>query len=150
MDPATAIETYQNSVNPTPDLAGLMNILPRLLALPQDLTTEDERSLWQKMLNDLPPLPQGTTDDKGKLPAFGKDDPSGRPILLPAEKYGRPANVENPELYPVFPFRLYGVGKPGLDIAKNTYEAKLFKSSTCWGQDGEEARASGLVRRGPA
>jgi alpha-L-fucosidase 2 len=145
MNPATSIETYQNSINPTPDLAGLMNILPRLLGLPQDLTTGDQRDLWQKMLADLPPLPKGTTDDKGKMPPYGKDAPDGLPILLPAEKYDGAGNVENPELYPVFPFRLYGVGKPDLDIAKNTYGAKRFKSSTCWGQDGEEAALLGLT-----
>ena len=45
-------------------------------------------------------------------------DENGEKIILPAGKiFGGPGNSENPELYAVFPFRLYGVGKPDLDIA---------------------------------
>ena len=139
MDPAQAVETYQQAVNPAPDIAGLQNILPRLLALPPALTTAPQRTLWHRVLTDLPPLPLGTTGPDGKMPDSGVVTPGGKPILLPAEKYSRPANVENPELYAVFPFRRYGVGFPDLELARNTYAARRFGSSTCWGQDGEDA-----------
>ncbi len=150
MYPAQAIETYQQAVNPTPDIAGLMNVLPRLLNLPPSLTTAAERSRWTKMLADLPPIPTGATGPDGKLGDMGKDDPNGKPIILPAEKYSRPANVENPELYAVFPFRIYCLGRPDLQLARNTFAARRFISSTCWGQDGEEAALLGLTEQAKA
>ena len=145
MDPAQAIETYQQATNPTPDIAGLMNVLPRLLALPPALTTPAQRAMWRKMRTDLPPIPLGKAGPDGKMPDSGQGTPDGKPIILPAERYSRPANVENPELYPVFPFRLYGVGLPDLDLARNTYAARRFRSSTCWGQDGEDVALLGLA-----
>ena len=81
----------------------------------------------------------------GKIPLEGKAAPDGKPIILPAEKYSNPSNVENVELYAVFPYRIYGVGKPALDLARNTYAAKLFKSSTCWGHDGLDAAVLGMA-----
>jgi alpha-L-fucosidase 2 len=147
LEPDNSLETYQGgTVNPLPDIAGLKCILPRLLALSSDLTTDAQRALWSKLLNDLPPIPVGTTDANGKLPVPRETaDPNGKPTLLPAEKYGKPSNVENTELYAIFPYRVYSFEKPDLDLAKNAYAAKLFKSSTCWGQDGLVAAVLGFA-----
>jgi hypothetical protein len=38
---------------------------------------------------------------------------------VPAEKFGERGNCESPELYPVYPFRLYGVGKKDLEIGRS-------------------------------
>jgi hypothetical protein len=121
-------------------------VLPRLLALPESLTSQAQRDLWSKVLRDLPPLPRGTTA-KGKLPPLGAGDPDGKPVLLPAAKYGPTRNAENPELYAVFPYRLYGVGKPDLQLARDTFAARLFPFAKCWGQDGVEAALLGLTDR---
>ena len=145
MEPSQSIETYQrDAANPTPDLAGLKNVLPRLLALPATVTSLNERSLWTNVLADLPPIPIGTTAG-GKLPPLGHGDPDGKRVILPALKYGPPRNTENPELYTVFPYELYGVGKPDLELARNTFAARLFHFSNCWGQDGMEAALLGLT-----
>jgi hypothetical protein len=145
MSPTQSLETYQrDAVNPTPDVAGLKSVLPRLLALPDGLTSPKQRDQWNTMLNDLPPIPTGKTA-KGKLPPFGKGDPDGRPTILPAEKYGEASNSENPELYVAFPYRLYGVGKPDLALAQNTFAARSFPQDTCWGQDGTQAAILGLT-----
>jgi len=149
MDPAQSIETYQQAVNPTPDIAGLMSVLPRLLALPNDLTTADQRKHWAKILADLPPLPTGTTGSDGKLADWGRSDPKGKPIILPAQEYTpQLRNLENPGLYPLFPFRLYGVGLPDIDLALNTFAARRFDSKNsgyCWNQDSEDAALLGLT-----
>jgi alpha-L-fucosidase 2 len=143
--PAQSLETYQlDAVNPTPDIAGLKHVLPRLLALPQQLTTPAERTAWKKTLDDLPPIPLGKTA-RGKIPPLAQGDADGMPIILPAEKYGRSGNVENPESYVAFPYRLYGVGKPELDLARNTFKARLFPQDTCWGQDGPQSAVLGLT-----
>jgi len=141
--PSQSIETYQlDAVNPTPDIAALRYVLPRLIGLP--VATPAQRTAWQQALRDLPPIPLGRTA-AGKLPPLGKGDADGLPVILPAEGYGRAKNVENPELYPVFPYRLYALGKPDLDVARNTFAARLFPQDNCWGQDGQEAALLGLT-----
>ncbi|MCX6873050.1 MAG: DUF5703 domain-containing protein [Verrucomicrobia bacterium] len=57
IDPAQSLEALPWTVNPMPEIAGLRFILPRLLALPQNLTTEAQRTRWVRMLGELPPLP---------------------------------------------------------------------------------------------
>jgi alpha-L-fucosidase 2 len=145
MAPVQSLETYQlTAVDPTPDIAGLMDVIPRLLALPPDLTTPAQQAAWSKTLHDLPPIALGTTAN-GKLPPFAKGDPIGTQTILPAEDYPKTSNSENPELYVAFPYRLYGVGKPGLDLARNAFAARLFPQDTCWGQDGTESAVLGLT-----
>ena len=136
MEPSQAIETYQNdAANPTPDVAGLLSILPRLLSLPDGLSNEPQRQLWTKVLKDLPPIPTGTTAN-GKIPPRGQGSPDGKRVILPAQKYGPPKNHENPELYAVFPYPIYGVGKPDLAMAQDTFAARIHPFGKCWGQDG--------------
>jgi hypothetical protein len=150
MTPAQVLETYQGQdkshpvLNPTPDIAALDAVLPQLLALPNDLTSKAQRELWEKMIRDMPPLPVGKTA-QGKVPPFGNGDPDGTPVILPAATYSSPQNSENPELYVSFPYRLYGVGKPDLDLARNTYAARRSPGGTCWGQDGTQAAVLGLT-----
>ena len=145
MSPSQSIETYQlDAVNPTPDIAGLKYLLPRLLGLPHSLTSREQRRSWKNILDSLPPIPTGTTA-KGKLPPHGNGDADGAKVILPAEKYGDTKNEENPELYAVFPYRLYGLGKPDLKMARDTFSARIFPQDTCWGQDGMEAAMLGLT-----
>ena len=146
MSPTQSLETYQlTAVNPTPDIAGLMSIIPRLLNLPAGLITAEQRSQWTKVLHDLPSIPLGKTA-KGKLPPLGIGDADGTPTILPAEQYEKPGNSENPELYVAFPYRLFGVGKPGLELARNTFAARRSPQNTCWGQDGTQASILGLTQ----
>ena len=143
--PVQSLETYQrDAVNPTPDIAGLNAVLSRLLALPAKLTSNEQRQRWAKTLQDLPPIPTGKTA-RGKVPPKSMGDEDGIAIILPAEKYGGPSNSENPELYVAFPYRLYGVGKPNLELAQKTYAARLYPQYTCWGQDGTQASVLGLT-----
>jgi alpha-L-fucosidase 2 len=145
MSPTQSLETYQlDAVNPTPDIAGLMNVLPRLLALPAELTNPAQRSVWSETLKSLPPIPMGKTA-KGKVPPLGAGDPDGIPVILPAQAYGKPGNAENPELYVTFPYRLYGMGKPDLELARNTFAARRSPQNTCWGQDGTQGAILGLT-----
>ena len=143
--PSQSIETYQvDATNPTPDIAGIDSVAHRLLQLPEGLSTVEERASWRRLLQKLPPLAMGRTHE-GKIPPSGPGDADGKQVVLPAQTYGRTKNVENPELYTVFPYRIYGVGKPNLELARETYEARLFPFNYCWGQDGEEAALLGLT-----
>ena len=145
MAPMQSLETYQlTAVNPTPDIAGLMSVLPRLIALPKNLTTAAQRDAWAKTLHDLPAIPLGKTTN-GKIPPLGMGDADGTTVILPAEKYGKPENSENPELYVAFPYRLYTVDKPNLALAVNTFNARIAPQNTCWGQDGTQAAVLGIT-----
>jgi alpha-L-fucosidase 2 len=107
-EPACSLEACHSVVNPLPEIAGLKYILPRLLALPADATTAAQRAAWSKTLADLPEIPIGGE--------------AGKRILLAAEViHDRPGD-EIPELYAVFPYRLYSVGCPDLDTGVRTFE----------------------------
>jgi alpha-L-fucosidase 2 len=124
LDPDNSIETYWKVRNPAPDIGGLHAILARLLALPDDLVDAATRARWKKMAGELPALPIAAR--------------KGKPALLPMEDgqdENHTRNGENPELYAVYPFRLYTVGKPGLDMARHTFEIRRMRQKGCWSQD---------------
>ena len=70
-------------------------------------------------------------------------------MIQPALHYERVQNTESTQLYPVFPWRMYGVGRPDLDIARNTYLndtlAVKFRSHVGWKQDAIWAACLGLT-----
>ena len=130
VDPAQSLEALPWTVNPMPEIAGLRFILPRLLALPNTLTTEAQRTRWTRILKELPPLPVA--------------DVKGVKLLRPSGSFTGGNYSENPELYAVFPYRLFGVGKPDLDMARTTYEARTNRHNFGWCQDSIQAACLGL------
>jgi len=133
--PTQALETWQEGVrNPAPEIAGLQVVLPRLLELPGEAIAA-HHSRWQRLLGAVPDLPMDT-------------DPDGQPVIRAAESWAdtRFKNIENPELYPVFPYRLYGVGRPGLDVALRTWDRRLFRAPYGWQQNAVQAAMLGLTR----
>lgn len=130
-DPAASLETWHSAVNPLPEIAGLRTQLPRLLALRPELTSDTQRQRFQRMIGELPPIPTGSKE--------------GLPVILPAEIYSQEANYETPELYGVFPYQVYGVGKPELELARNTYVTRKHKKAQCWYQDQVQSALLGLV-----
>jgi hypothetical protein len=141
MHPAQAVETWWDCTNPMPELAGLHAVTERLLALPEELGTAADRTFWRALRSKLPPLPTRTVD--------------GVEMLAPAEIFKDKRNVENPELYAVFPFRQIAIGRPGIELGREALEHRWDKGHFGWRQDdtfmaylglGEEARR-GLVAR---
>lgn len=132
LDPDNAIEMYWKVHNPAPDIAGLRAILPRLIALPDALVAAPARQQWQRLLGELPPLP--TIDKRGQT------------LLLPytGAQTAQRRNGENPELYAIYPFRLYGLDKPGLALARATFEVRKCPQQGCWSQDPIQAAMLGL------
>lgn len=55
------------------------------------------------------------------------------------------SNCENPELYTVFPFRIFGVGKPDLEIGRDTFAARIEKAFHGWQQSRIQAAMLGLT-----
>jgi hypothetical protein len=74
-----------------------------------------------------------------KIPPMSFRQFENHVTIAPAKTWERINNVESPQLYPVFPWNRYGVGKSGLDTARNTYlydtDVLKFRSHIGWKQD---------------
>lgn len=71
--------------------------------------------------------------------------PVSAPAIGSAALAGQRQNSENTELYSIQPFRLYGVGKPGLSLARQTYAERLSHCNIGWCQDIIQAASLGLM-----
>lgn len=130
ISPANSVETFWKVDGPTPDIAGLKWVLEGLLALPQNLTADTSRQQWKRLLAELPEVPVGDRD--------------GTRIILPHQGPAiKASNCENPELYAVYPFRLYGLGKPELELARTTFNARKQRMKGCWSQEAVQAACLG-------
>lgn len=129
--PAQALETWWRCENPAPDVAGLHAVVEKLLSLPPGLAGEQRLAQWSRLRAQLPPLP--------------RRDVNGRTVLLPGENFSNRQNMENPELYSIFPFRLFGVGRPELDMARETFAQRQFKGNRGWQQDDTQMAMLGLA-----
>jgi len=61
------------------------------------------------------------------------------------EVFSARSNVENPELYPVYPYRVYGLDRPDLEMARDTYHARLSTDYFGWHQSGMQAACLGMA-----
>jgi hypothetical protein len=131
LDPDNAIEMFWKVHNPAPDIAGLQAVLSRMIKLPAGIVDEKTLLQWQKLYNELPPLPISNNN--------------GKTVLLPytGSQTANSFNSENPELYAIYPFRIYGLGKPDLDVAVNTFDVRKQRSKGCWVQDPIQAAMIG-------
>jgi len=121
MHPSQAVETWWECTNPMPELAGCIAVTERLLSLSDDAAPAAERELWQRFRNKLPPLPLR--------------DVEGGKALAPAEKYDMKRNIENPELYATFPFRLVALGRPDPEWGVAALKHRWDRGHHGWRQD---------------
>ena len=123
--PGSGCETYKIALNSTSTIAALRTVLGGLIALPGGYLSKDQRRRWETMLS--------------RIPEIGFRDMHGFKTISPAWKWERVQNQELPQLYPVYPWGLYGVGRPGLDIAINTWKYGADKENqkgiVSWHQD---------------
>ena len=137
LDPTQVVEMYRNGVvNDLPTAAGLQEITERLCALPASLISPAQREFFARMRSAAPVVPLADVEIDGVK----------KRTLAPAERYDPERfNVENPELYAIWPFRLYGVGRPDLEVARTAYERRLNHLDVGWGYDGNCAALLGLT-----
>ncbi len=130
-EPAMALETYRVAVNPLVEIVAIRKVCEGMLALPERLTTQAQREQWTRLIGELPPVPTRTVE--------------GQELLAPAEVYREKQNQENPELYAIFPYRVYGVEKPNLELARRTFAARGHKGTGGWQQNAIQAARLGLA-----
>jgi hypothetical protein len=105
--PGSGAETFKVTYNASSTVAALKTVLTRLLALPLRYVGYERRGYWEKMLKSIP-----------EIPTMEKD---GHKIIAPAQAWFRRQNHELTQLYPVYPWGIYGVGKPDLQMAIDTW-----------------------------
>jgi hypothetical protein len=121
MHPSQAVETWWDCTNPMPEVAGLDAITRRILELPDNLTTEKQRTFFDAFRKKIPRIPTRVVD--------------GVEMLAPAEKFDLKRNIENPELYAVFPFRQIAIGKPDIELGIEALNHRWDKGNFGWRQD---------------
>ncbi|SEJ65617.1 hypothetical protein SAMN05216327_11583 [Dyadobacter sp. SG02] len=138
--PGSAAETYKMAYNSATTVAGLKTVLERMLALPSEYGDEAQRKRWNEILERVPPL------------SFR--EMQGHRTIAPAQAWERIQNTEIPQLYPVYPYGIYGIGKPDLETAINTWkydtEAIKNRNHTSWHQDGIFCARLGLTEEAAA
>ena len=77
-----------------------------MLDLPDRSASSERKKNWQKILDRVPELPAAQVN--------------GRSLIAYAETSSEIHNCEMPQLYPVFPYGLHGIGKPDMERAINT------------------------------
>ena len=126
--PGSACETYKMAYNPSSTLAALRTVTETYM---HEVDTIGMIGFLQR----IPPIPHRIVD--------------GKEMIAPAMAWERINNEESPQLYPVFPWRLYGLGRDNLEIARNTYlydpDVVRFRSSKGWKQDNIWAACLGLT-----
>jgi alpha-L-fucosidase 2 len=105
IDPGNALEDVWGCRNPAPEIAGLRFVLPQLIGLVSD---HGDKETYARLLKAVPELPTAVSE-------------AGKEFLLPAQTGKRRSNCEKPECYAIFPYRLFGVGLPDLELARETF-----------------------------
>ena len=131
LEPAQSLETWWECVDPVPEVAGLQVVVSRLLALPGGLVPEADLQVWKALQKALPEIPLREVD--------------GRGLIAPARQFANLQNCENPELYAIFPYRLFGLGKPDLEMARETFAARKHRMNWGWAQDETQMALLGLT-----
>jgi hypothetical protein len=133
--PGSAGETFKMAYNSTSTIAGLTTVLQKLLALSPAELDNETRAKFTGILNRIPPISYQYID--------------GHQTIAPAKSWERINNVESPQLYPVFPYGIFGTGKPDNDAALNTWKydtlAIKFRSHIGWKTDNLFAARLGLT-----
>lgn len=137
--PGNGLELYSGTRNDSSTLAGLMAICDALLELDDDMVSDAGRKFYKAFRDRLAPIPTRTCKE--------------HLCISPADSWQKERpdyNSELPQLYPVFPFRIYGVGRPDLETARNTWrygftDASKQKNYFCWFQGGIFTACLGLT-----
>lgn len=132
MEGIYSLETNRDVRNPAPDVAGLHAILNALARLPIEYSMASQRDKWARLRRALPAVPLDESGEKARL------------AVAEVVRDTR-HNTENAELYALFPYRIYGVGRADLELARHTYETRLERSDDGWNQNAIDAAWLGLA-----
>jgi hypothetical protein len=142
--PGSGAETFKMAYNSTSTIAALQTINSKLIDVLADRMMEHHAADTNltKTMRYLAELFM-------RLPDISYQSINGYTTIAPAKSWERINNTESPQLYPLYPWGIFGVGKPGLDTALNTFKCDSsvvkFKSHVGWKQDNIWAARLGLA-----
>ncbi len=133
--PGSGAETYKMANNANSTISALKVITEQLLLLSEKDLSKEDLAYLKGLQTRIPPL--------------NFRDFNGNKTLAPAKSWERINNTEVPQLYPVYPWGIYGIGKPDLETALNTWkydtDAIKFRSHIGWKQDNIFSACLGLT-----
>jgi hypothetical protein len=133
--PGSACETYKMAYNASSTIAALKVVASRLLESPSLGSDSAKQAYFNTFLSRIPEIKTRHID--------------GHETIAPAWLWERINNTETPQLYPVFPWSIYGIGKDNLEVARNTWkydpDVIKFRSHVGWKQDAIWAARLGLI-----
>jgi hypothetical protein len=132
MSPSQALETWWDCDNPMPELAGMYAVTEKLERLPENALTADRKKFVSELKRKLPALPLTKS-------------PDGNMMLAPAQRFEHKSNIENPELYAVFPFRLISYEKPNVEWGVEAFKHRESHGAQGWRQEDVFAAYLGLT-----
>jgi hypothetical protein len=133
--PGSGAETYKVAYNASSTVAALQVVISRLVQLPDSYLNKQKRDFWKGVLKRIP-----------AIPTMQKD---GHTVIAPAQAWDRRQNHELSQLYPVYPWGVYGVGKPNIQLGIDTWkfgaEVPAQKDYISWHQDAITCARLGLT-----
>ncbi len=133
--PGSGAETYKMANNSNSTISALKEITERLLNFSSAELSKEDSDYLKVFQKRIPPLNFGEIEN--------------HKVLVPAKSWERVNNTEPTQLYSVFPWGIYGVGKPDLSTALNTWnydpDAIKFRSYIGWKQDNIFSARLGLT-----
>ena len=134
--PGSGAETYKMANNANSTISALTVITEKILTLSEKELSKEDLEYLKGLQTRIPPLNFRNFDN--------------HKTLAPAKSWERINNTEVPQLYPVYPWGIYGIGKPDLEIALNTWkhdtDAIKFRSHIGWKQDNIFSARLGLTQ----
>ena len=121
MEPAQALETWWEARNPMPEIAGILAVTERLAVLAGEKAGRRGEGPVARLHDKMPALPTRVED--------------GVRMLAAAETYANKQNIENPELYAVFPYRRLAIGRPDIELAVEALNHRQDKGNFGWRQE---------------
>ncbi|MFA4045482.1 hypothetical protein HPS54_02340 [Prevotella sp. PCHR] len=161
--PSSGCETYKQAYNPSSVIAALQTVNRQageyFSKKYATVSPTDSSSVSAPNTSSTTPNPSSANHNssffilhsslKTSLPDIPLRTIGNDTCIAPAVVWARIQNVESPQLYPVFPWRIYGMGRPGLETARNTYlkdpHVIKMRSATGWKQDNIWAACLGLT-----
>ena len=122
--PSKACETFRGATNPTDLIAGLHACIEGILSLDDDLLTLRDKAAYRAL--------------RKRLPAYSYGDVDGVRVIQPATSWKAYRNAEIPQLYPLFPFNRFALGRDDLQAFRDAYRLGKFRKGNVvsWHQDG--------------
>lgn len=160
-----ALETWWKVMDDMPDMCGLHHFLPRAIAWGKEFGENTATiTRWEEFLQNLAPIPVGrwTVSRKHQDGIHAEEhllrseiDPNG--LFLPAagqtQEETLRCNMENAELYIIFPWGRVGMDSPPGEVrrAENTWNHRTWQYiNNGWAQDAVQLARMGWAERAKA